>query len=67
MNAGAWESTCQFIIHAFTPQFGEERDQRDATNLMFIHNLFVSTCFGHYYAHRRAHLLTMGIMMPETC
>jgi hypothetical protein len=31
----------------------EERDQQDATNLMFIHNLFVSTCFGHHYAHHQ--------------
>ena len=30
-----------------------ERNQQDATNLMFIIKLFIPTCFGHHYAHHQ--------------
>jgi hypothetical protein len=30
-----------------------ERNQQDATNLMFIIKTLISTCFGHHYAHHQ--------------
>jgi hypothetical protein len=57
----------------------ESKVKREATrcNQSDVYSqIFISTCFGHHYAHlqenknvnyRSLVLLKMGIMMPETC
>jgi hypothetical protein len=65
VTTSTYHSTLRNIQEEWTSQ-GEERDQQDATNLMFIHNLFVLTCFGHHYAHHQENQ-TVFCRLPETC